>query len=60
MNYIIDGNVSIAYSFGFWRHRIGYKERGHSGDQGIDRRMGSEWILRRLAGGCKVDPVGSG
>jgi hypothetical protein len=29
-------------------------------DWGIDGRMGSEWILGRLAGGCKVDSVGSG
>jgi hypothetical protein len=28
------------------------KERDHSEDRGIDRRMGSEWILGRLAGGC--------
>jgi hypothetical protein len=27
-------------------------------DQGIDGRIGSEWILGRLAGGCRVDPVG--
>jgi hypothetical protein len=27
------------------------KERDHLGDQGTDGRMGSEWILRRLAGG---------
>jgi hypothetical protein len=27
------------------------KERDHSGDQGVDGRMGSEWILGRLAGG---------
>jgi hypothetical protein len=30
------------------------------GDQGVDGRMGSEWILGRLAGECRVDPVGSG
>jgi hypothetical protein len=29
-------------------------------DQGIDGRTGSECILARLAGGCGVDPVGSG
>jgi hypothetical protein len=23
-------------------------------------RMGSEWLLRRLAGECRMDPVGSG
>jgi hypothetical protein len=27
------------------------KERDHSADQGVDGRMGSEWILGRLAGG---------
>jgi hypothetical protein len=27
------------------------KERDHSEDEGIEGRMGSEWILRRLAGG---------
>jgi hypothetical protein len=26
----------------------------------VDGRMGSEWILGRLAGECGVDPVGSG
>jgi hypothetical protein len=25
------------------------KEREHSEDRGVDRRMGSEWILERLA-----------
>jgi hypothetical protein len=29
-------------------------------DQGIDGRMGSEWILGRLAGGRRMDPIGSG
>jgi hypothetical protein len=29
-------------------------------DQGVDGRMGSEWILGRLAWGGRVDPVGSG
>jgi hypothetical protein len=29
----------------------GPKERDHSEDRGVDGRMGSEWILRRLAGG---------
>jgi hypothetical protein len=28
-----------------------YKERDHLKDQGVDGRMGSEWILGRLAGG---------
>jgi hypothetical protein len=31
------------------------KERDHSEDGGVDGRMGSEWILVRLAGGCGVD-----
>jgi hypothetical protein len=26
------------------------KERDHLEDQGVDRRMGSEWVLGRLAG----------
>jgi len=36
------------------------KERDHSEDQGVDGRMGSEWILGRLAGGCGLDSAGSG
>jgi hypothetical protein len=36
------------------------KERNHSEDQGVDGRVGSEWILGRMAGECKVDSVGSG
>jgi hypothetical protein len=27
------------------------KERDHLGDQGVDGRMGSEWILGRVSGG---------
>jgi hypothetical protein len=27
------------------------KERDHSEDRGVDRRMGSQWILVRLAAG---------
>jgi hypothetical protein len=27
------------------------KKRDHLEDQGIDKRIGSEWILGRLAGG---------
>jgi hypothetical protein len=42
----------------FWWESL--KERGHSKDQGIDRRMESEWILGRLARGCGVDSTGSG
>jgi hypothetical protein len=33
----------------FWRESL--KERDHFEDQGVNGRMGSEWILRRLAGG---------
>jgi hypothetical protein len=29
-------------------------------DHGVNGRMGSERILERLAGECRVDPVGSG
>jgi hypothetical protein len=36
------------------------KERNHSEDWGVDGRMSSDWNLWRLAGGCGVDPVGSG
>jgi hypothetical protein len=35
-------------------------KRDHSEDQGIDGRMRSEWILGRLAGGCRLDSTGSG
>jgi hypothetical protein len=43
---------------GFWWESL--KERDHLEDQGIDGRIGSEWVLGRLAGGYRVDPVGSG
>jgi hypothetical protein len=36
------------------------KERVYSEDQGVDGRMRSEFILRRLAGGCALDSTGSG
>jgi hypothetical protein len=40
-----------------------HKERGLLGDQGVDRRMGSELILGRLAGvvwsGCSWLKIGS-
>jgi hypothetical protein len=38
------------------------KEKDHLKDQGVDRRMGSEWTLGRLfgGGGCGVDSPGSG
>jgi hypothetical protein len=29
-------------------------------DQGVDGRMGSEWTLGRLVGGCGLDSLGSG
>jgi hypothetical protein len=35
------------------------KERDHLKDLGIDGRMGSEWILGRLAGGVWSGSVGS-
>jgi hypothetical protein len=41
----------------FWCESL--KERDHLEDRDVDGRMGSEWILERLAG-CEVDPVGSG
>jgi hypothetical protein len=41
---------------GFWWESP--KERDLLKDQGIDGRMGAEWILERLARG--VDPVDSG
>jgi hypothetical protein len=34
---------------GFWWESL--KERAHLRDQGIDGRMGLEWILGRLVGG---------
>jgi hypothetical protein len=42
----------------FWWGRP--KEGDNSEGRGVDGRMGSEWILGRLAGECRVDPVGSG
>jgi hypothetical protein len=39
---------------------VGKPEKDHSEDRGIEGRMGSEWILGRLVGGCRVDSVGSG
>jgi hypothetical protein len=35
-------------------------ESGHLEDLGVDGRMESEWILVRLARGCRVDSGGSG
>jgi hypothetical protein len=34
------------------------KERDHFEDQVVDGRKGSEWILGRLAGECRLDRVG--
>jgi hypothetical protein len=42
----------------FWWESL--KERDHSEDQGADNRIGSEWILGRLAGKCGMDLIGSG
>jgi hypothetical protein len=36
------------------------KERDRSEDQGVDGKMRSEWILRRLAWRCGLDSTGSG
>jgi hypothetical protein len=36
------------------------KERDHLEELGVDWRMGSEWILGRLAVRRRMDPVGSG
>jgi hypothetical protein len=43
---------------GFWWDSS--EERDHMEDQGIDGRIGSEWILERLAEECGVDLDGSG
>jgi hypothetical protein len=42
----------------FWWENT--NERDHSEDRGVDGRMESEWVLRRLAGEYGVDSVGSG
>jgi hypothetical protein len=36
------------------------KERDHLEDQGIGGKMGSEWMLEKLAWGCELDSTGSG
>jgi hypothetical protein len=43
---------------GFWWERP--NEKDHLKDQGVDGRMGSNWTLGRLVGGCGVDSPGSG
>jgi hypothetical protein len=35
------------------------RRREHLEDQGVDGRMGSEWILGCFGGECSVDPDGS-
>jgi hypothetical protein len=35
------------------------KERDHSEDRGVYRRLGLIWILERLAGECRLDSTGS-
>jgi hypothetical protein len=42
----------------FWWESL--KERDHSEDEGVGERIGSEWILGRLAGGCGLDSTCSG
>jgi hypothetical protein len=41
----------------FWW--VSQKEREHLEGQGLDGRMGSEWILGRLAAGYGLDSAGS-
>jgi hypothetical protein len=40
-----------AWERNMYRLLMGKKERNHFEDQGVNGRMGSEWILGRLAGG---------
>jgi hypothetical protein len=42
----------------FWWENL--REGDHWEDQGVRGRMGSEWILGRLAWGCGLDSTGSG
>jgi hypothetical protein len=44
------GEDRKLYNFFGWESE---KERGYLEDQGVDVRMGSEWILETLAGGCR-------
>jgi hypothetical protein len=41
---------------GFWWESP--RERGSLKDQGVDGRIGSNWTLERLTGGCGVDSSG--
>jgi hypothetical protein len=44
-----------------YRVLVGKPEgKDHLKDEGVDGRMGSEWILGRLVGGGGVDSPGSG
>jgi hypothetical protein len=43
---------------GFWWQSR--REKDHLEGQGVDGRIGSEWTLGRLVGGCGVDSPGSG
>jgi hypothetical protein len=45
-DYVLRWNINRR---GFWWESA--KERGHLEDQGLDGRMGTEWLLGRLAGG---------
>jgi len=49
------GRIEKSTRF-WWESR---KERDHSEDRGADGRMKSEWILGSLAGGCRMDSIGS-
>jgi hypothetical protein len=48
----------IGNCTGFWWESP--KIQNHLEDRDVDERMESDWILWRLAGGCRVDPVSSG
>jgi hypothetical protein len=56
------GHVACMEEERFYKVLVGKpKGKRHSEDQGIGGRMGSEWILGRLAwGGCGQDSTGSG
>jgi hypothetical protein len=50
------GAKTVGYKFMVGKH----EERDHLEDKGVDGRMGSRWILGRLAGVCELDSTGSG